>query len=71
MSFAILDLITGAVAVVLGILVLARPIGAGVAFNRLLGLVNLAPPTRSGVRARGILFVIIGLALIAAGIGFI
>jgi hypothetical protein len=68
---AVLDLVTGAVIALLGVLVLARPTAAGVVLSRLLGRINMGAPTRAGVLGRGVLFLVIGIALSGIGISFV
>jgi hypothetical protein len=67
----VLDLVTGAVIAALGVLVLTRPAAAGVVLTRLLGRGNMGAPTRASVLGRGVLFLVIGIALIGVGISFV
>jgi hypothetical protein len=68
---AVLDLIIGAIVAALGILALARPTTAAAVLAKPLRRLGIGAPTRAGVRGRGVLFLLIGVALVAIGISFI
>ena len=63
-------LVTGVAVAILGVLILARPATAASVLAKPFDRLGMGAPTHAGVRVRGVLFLLIGAALVIIGISF-